>query len=638
MKPSTDPRPTILSLFSDLTRLGTAVGNPEITAKCSQARERLELGLFRLVVMGEIKKGKSSFINALLGDNGLLPVDCEVSTSTVYKLIYGPEKCFKIFFHPDQNGLTPETLVVPAEKVASYGTETGNPNNQKNVAFIGVELPNLFLKQGLVLVDTPGVGGLYKAHRDITWKYAPNADAVVFVLDSVEAVISKDEIEFLKELTGKVTKRIFFVQTKTDAVGEEQWKAWRDRNLQILESKAGIKSSKITYFPVSSKLKSVADHRASARHLASSGFPVLLDFLENRLIHQKHISLASDLACQLLVLTKSLHTDLAERQRILKAGDKSDFDNLRNQYEGAHRTLEEWQRTRCPLELREFNRSMADLKQKARYQLQEALDPTGPAVEPILEQFRTTDFNISELNEKVIYVQQSCLASASEAVGKIYYGFNEEATKLLTGTMFRLGNSLQMLPESFIPTSSTFSEVTGSPIKLRENLGIHSSGFETIRNAMFGGSTGAAIASTGFALVSILFPPAAAVSSIAVLIGAMMGGHKAHEIAAARKREEAIAKLSHLLQDLMRKAQRQALKQFDDMSGNLDRLAEEKLQMVIDEQKRQLEGNLRRIDAARNQNRDERKTEANQLSEWAKELVRIENALTPFCAPKTTRV
>ena len=39
-------------------------------------------------------------------------------------------------------------------------------------------------------MDTPGVGGLFKAHRDITFRYAPNADAVFFVVDSVESLLS----------------------------------------------------------------------------------------------------------------------------------------------------------------------------------------------------------------------------------------------------------------------------------------------------------------------------------------------------------------------------------------------------------------------------------------------------------------
>jgi len=93
--------------------------------------------------------------------------------------------------------------------------------------------------------------GLFKAHRDITWKYAPNADAVFFVLDSVEAVISSDEIQFLKELTAKVTKRVYFIQTKTDDASTEQWQSWRDRNRAILAEKLTLPQDEVLYFPVS---------------------------------------------------------------------------------------------------------------------------------------------------------------------------------------------------------------------------------------------------------------------------------------------------------------------------------------------------------------------------------------------------
>lgn len=47
------------------------------------------LGLFRLVVMGEIKKGKSSFINALCGIRDLVPVHDNVATSTIFKIHHG---------------------------------------------------------------------------------------------------------------------------------------------------------------------------------------------------------------------------------------------------------------------------------------------------------------------------------------------------------------------------------------------------------------------------------------------------------------------------------------------------------------------------------------------------------------------
>ena len=70
----------------------------EVRTHLQSVLERLSLGLFRIVIVGEIKKGKSSFIGALLGEHDLLPMDSDVATSTVYKIIYGPQKKYTVFF------------------------------------------------------------------------------------------------------------------------------------------------------------------------------------------------------------------------------------------------------------------------------------------------------------------------------------------------------------------------------------------------------------------------------------------------------------------------------------------------------------------------------------------------------------
>ena len=178
---------------------------------------RLDSGVFRIVVMGEVKKGKSSFINALLGWPDLLPVDTDVATSTAYKILYGPTERITVFYLPadEDPQAVSDPVEIPRERLSEFGTEAGNPGNDKRVDFIAIELPNTLLQEGVALVDTPGVGGLFKKHRDITFRFAPNADAVLFVMDSVECVISADEIRFLAELR-KTTEQVIFLQTKTD--------------------------------------------------------------------------------------------------------------------------------------------------------------------------------------------------------------------------------------------------------------------------------------------------------------------------------------------------------------------------------------------------------------------------------------
>ena len=106
-------------------------------------------GLFRLVVMGEVKKGKSSFINALLGVKDLVPVSSDIATSTIYKICYGEKIAYKVFFF-QESGKAP--VQISSDELAAYGTEGGNPNNEKGVDFIQIFVPSPILKNGLVII------------------------------------------------------------------------------------------------------------------------------------------------------------------------------------------------------------------------------------------------------------------------------------------------------------------------------------------------------------------------------------------------------------------------------------------------------------------------------------------------------
>jgi predicted GTPase len=203
---------------------GPKEGEGEAAGRIQSELEQYRRGLFRLVVVGEIKKGKSSFINALLGEPYPLPVVSDVATSTVFKVTYGDTRKYKVFFYPknpDEPDERTDTLEITHEQVVDYGTEDKNPRNEKGVDFIGVKLPHPLLKSGVMIIDTPGLGGLFREHSEITWRYVPNADAIFFVFDSVEAVASKDEMEYLKKLR-KMTPFLFFVQARIDLVSTEQ--------------------------------------------------------------------------------------------------------------------------------------------------------------------------------------------------------------------------------------------------------------------------------------------------------------------------------------------------------------------------------------------------------------------------------
>ena len=85
---------------------------------------------------------------------------------------------------------------IAPDELRRWVTERGNPDNRLNVEQVEVRLPHPLLERGIVLIDTPGIGGLNAAHAAATLAFLPVADALVFVTDA-SAELTAPELEFL---------------------------------------------------------------------------------------------------------------------------------------------------------------------------------------------------------------------------------------------------------------------------------------------------------------------------------------------------------------------------------------------------------------------------------------------------------
>jgi Dynamin family len=322
------------------------------------------LGIFRLVVMGEIKKGKSSFINALTGTENLVPVHSDVATSTIFKIHYGPEVKYTVYFNKDANSPAKKNLTIEAAQVKEYGTEDGNPDNIKNVDFIRVESPASILQNGLVIVDTPGVGGLFKKHREITFRHAPKADAVFFITDSVDTPIGADEVKFLKELR-QVTPFITFIQTKSSKVDGPARMARMENNLGILEEAVGLSKEEITYFIVDSKTKLEADKNRDIGDLEISGFGPLVSYLTNKLRTSQESLVARAALKRADSKLLPLEGELKQQKAILDADTTEKRQALDQEFSECQTRLMEWDKTTKPLILEAFRKALTQLPRVA---------------------------------------------------------------------------------------------------------------------------------------------------------------------------------------------------------------------------------------------------------------------------------
>lgn len=623
----TDGRALVMSAWTRLRRLFESEGCSEQLKPFEPMISRFELGVFRLVVMGEIKKGKSSFINALLGEPNLLPIDSDIATSTVYKVIYGRQRKFKVFFLPDvDTGKREQVREISESELADYGTENGNPGNQKRVDFIAVELPHPLLRQGLVLVDTPGVGGLHRAHRRISRQYAPNADAVFFVLDSVEAVISEDEISFLQDLFSNVTKRIFFVQTKIDAVDNQQSEAWQARNKEILREKLNIPPERLLYFPVSSKLKQIADRKHDGARLVQSGFLTLLDFLHRGLMQAKDRELCRDVARRLNALVLRQIRSTQEELNIFRQGSQEELQRLQQDYQKMRIELEHWRRSVFSAEMQRFSQQFEDLRRDTSRQIQDVFDPAGPMVSDTIRELKQSTKSPNELASSAQQIQEDWVANAADKVGGLLREFNQGYSHLLRETCKAM--AVDNEPESTKNLVVQPHPVAG-PLEAAslQEISTNMRVFESLRASLYGGMAGSMIANIAVLSASIVFPPVAAVGLLAALGGFLVGGHLGFKELRERKREEVLTRLQGAIRDLAHRCGRQFLNKFDEIARDYERLAQDSFKTEANRAQDTVQLRLKQLEEARSQTQEQARATASKLQQRLEELHEIERLL-----------
>lgn len=266
--------------------------------------EKLRTNRFNLVVMGAFKRGKSTLINALLGDP-ILPTAIVPLTSVVTILTYGEQLAIEVRFHNGQKKR------ISASELVDYITEKGNPGNKKGVAEVEITYPSEYLRDGVRIIDTPGVGSIYTHNTDVAYNYLPQVDAAIFVV-TVDPPLSQAEQEFLQDIREYVHK-VFFVLNKIDYVAEAERREALEFTTQVLRTNLG--TEKVTIFPLSAKLALDSKANGHPELLEESLLPRFEEHLRQFLYREKgRVLLLSCLHGALKALTDSTLALKVERQ------------------------------------------------------------------------------------------------------------------------------------------------------------------------------------------------------------------------------------------------------------------------------------------------------------------------------------
>ncbi|MGH3214616.1 MAG: dynamin family protein, partial [Trebonia sp.] len=246
----------------------------------SQARNllsRLAADRFRLAVVGQFSRGKSTLMNALLGD-AYLPMGALPMTSVITTVRYGTRP--KAMIRRHQSALPVE---VPLARVADFVAASSVRRAEMRVATVEVEVPAEILRLGFEFVDTPGVGSAVTASTAVTMRFLPQADAAIFVT-GFDSPLTEAEAGLLADASRQAA-RLFLVLNKRDLVGDRDAAGAQDFVRRRLRDDLGIAEPWIYGLSALEALASVT--RGDPARLSASGLPSLRADLEKFLTTDK---------------------------------------------------------------------------------------------------------------------------------------------------------------------------------------------------------------------------------------------------------------------------------------------------------------------------------------------------------------
>ncbi|WP_375561216.1 dynamin family protein [Bernardetia sp. OM2101] len=210
--------------IKNLHNLTQNIESKELSGTVSELRQRINEP-YMFVVVGEVKAGKSSFVNALLEtEKDICKVAPDPCTDTVQQILYGEEE---------------QILVM-------------NPHLKK------ILLPVDILKE-IAIVDTPGTNAISEGHQKITEDFIPSSDLIVFVFEAKNPY-RQSSWDFFDFIHKDWRKKIIFVLQQSDLLNESDLNT-NIEGVRKHAEKKGLLEPQI--FAVSAKLEKEGNHEAS---------------------------------------------------------------------------------------------------------------------------------------------------------------------------------------------------------------------------------------------------------------------------------------------------------------------------------------------------------------------------------------
>jgi len=219
-----------LTIIERLQLLAMEADAPDFAQEAADLADRVRAGRFYVAILGQFKRGKSTLINALLGQQ-VLPVGVAPVTSVVTVVRQGPELAARV------RSVDSDWQTVALADLPQYVSEAENPENRKGIVGVEVFCPAPMLEGGLCLVDTPGIGSVFQGNTTETQAFVPHVDAAVLVIGA-DPPLSGEELSLLQDIAVRV-RHLMVLMSKADRLPDAERTEVRQFTERVLAERLG---------------------------------------------------------------------------------------------------------------------------------------------------------------------------------------------------------------------------------------------------------------------------------------------------------------------------------------------------------------------------------------------------------------
>ncbi|MCM0589077.1 MAG: dynamin family protein [Gloeotrichia echinulata CP02] len=375
---------TLASLIERQIYIVQSLNKPDQETNLKSLKDLVNSSSFKVMILGEFKRGKSTFINALLGEE-ILPAYSTPCTAIINEVKWSDTKRALLHFNKSDGKPAQETLDVPIDEIEKYVVIQDDADQSQAINESPYEKLELFwplqlCENGVEIIDSPGLNE-HKTRQQVTESYLVKVDAILLVL-SCEQLFAKSEQEVVdNKLRPMGHEDIFFICNRINMIRKNEVDKVKQFAISKLSNRTRLGSERIFFINALGALDGKLENDAEA--LQNSGVPrleiELQKFLTNERGRVKILRPAQELKNSIREVRKSI----PEQRSMLQ----TDVAELEKRHAAAQEPLKLLEEKRRSI-IKKLENSIEDTKEQVSYKTKDFCRELIPKIKTITQEYK----------------------------------------------------------------------------------------------------------------------------------------------------------------------------------------------------------------------------------------------------------